>query len=114
MDLNTNGARTIAALVVLNAGLLISHHSLAVNAHRPVVFAKTVNSGQLCKATMQAHEAALVARYQARQAAREVTRQAVRAAMIAPTNQAARSHSSVTSYVKCMANSGTRSINGGS
>ena len=114
MDLNTNGARAIAALFALNAGLMFSHHSMLVSAHRPVVLAKTVNSGQLCKATMQAHEAALRARYEARAAAREVTRQAVRAAIMAPTTSTAKSRASVTGYVKCMASSGTRSMNGGS
>ncbi len=121
MDLNTNGARAIAILVALNAGLLFTHLPMHVAAQRPMLAIKSVNSGQICqvkleaqKTKLEARKAAFEARYQVRVAAREITRQAVRAAMMAPTSATPKPRSSVTDYVHCMASSGTRSMYGGS
>ncbi len=128
MDLNTNGAKAIAVMVALNAGLLFSHHLPIARMQRPVVRAAIVNSGEICKtkleaqkAAFEARKAALEARSQARQAAREIVKarqqmqkDAMHAALMAPSSGMAKTHSSVTDYVHCLLNTGTRSINGGS
>ena len=123
MDLNTNGAKAIVALVALNAGLMVSHHHNLPKAgvQHPVVVAANVNSAEICKAQAEARKAALEARkaglearYQARVAARQVTRDVVHAAAMAPMSGAAKTRTSITDYVHCLVSSGTRSINSGS
>ena len=121
MNLNSNGARSVAALVVLNAGLFLSHHAPIVFAHRPAVQAQTMATrAQICAAQVQAKAAAAEARAQARVAAREMTRaqkqlqrDAWHAAIMAPTPSSCRSRTSLTDYVRSLGSYGSRSVTGG-
>lgn len=120
MDLNSNGARAIAALIVVNAGLFVSHHSFTFCSPTRSVRAEVMAArGEACKARAEAHVAALEARVQARAAAREMVKariqlsqEAHHAAAMAPT--AARTHTTIHDYVQCLLNSGVRSVVSGS
>lgn len=124
MNLNTNGAKAIAALVVLNAGLFLSHHRLLSVVHGqsgPAIRAQIAASrSEICKAQTAAHMAAMEARMQARVAQREamrarrqVQRDAVHAAVMAPSSASVKTHTSVTDYVRCILASSKRAVNGG-
>ena len=117
MDLKTNGAKTIAALIALNAGLLFSHHLPMTHATAPKVQAKMAAHGEMCKAKQEAHLAAMQARIEARQAVREAMRarkeaiaEAAHAAATAPRTNASKVQNSVSGYVHCLVSSGVRSI----
>jgi hypothetical protein len=122
MNLQSNAAKTIAALVVLNAGLFVSHHVPAtVRAQGPEIQAQAAATrGEACKARAEAHKAAIEARSQARVAVREIVRaqiqarrDAVRAARTSPSVSPVKARSSVTDYVKCILSSGARAMTGG-
>lgn len=117
--MNQNAATTIAALLVLNAGLFVSNHARDMHARAEtradVVSART----EACKARMEARAAAQTARIEARQAAREAIRarrdaqeETLRAIKIAPATALAKPRVSLTDYVHCIVNSGVRSIVG--
>ncbi len=121
MDFNTNSARAIAAMIALNAGLLVSHHAPRIALHSPAVWAGvSADSAEICKAQAEAHKAALQARLQARtavremmQARRQVRQDVSRAAIMAPMAANAKVHNSITDYVHCLLSSGVRSITSG-
>lgn len=123
MNLNTNGAKAIAVLLVLNAGLFVSHHHVSIDGVRGPL---AVNSelaatrAQVCKARTEARTAAMEARIQSRMAAREMEMarkqmqaDAARAAHMAPTSAPAATHTMVKDYVRCLVTSGMRSMSSG-
>ena len=118
MNLESNAAKTIAALVVLNAGLFVSYN-LPVKALpvTPAVQASAVAPrAEVCKVRTEARMAAMEARMQARAVAREMVRarrEAKQAAAMAPSATPVRSRTSVTDYVRCIVSSGIRSISSG-
>jgi hypothetical protein len=117
MNLNTNAATTIAALLVLNAGLFVSNHTRVARANAPAMQADAAHaSAEACRAKAEAHTAALQARLEARRIVREATqarieaqRDAARAAVMAPANST-HVHTSVTDYVRCIIVSGVRTL----
>lgn len=121
MNLNTNGAKAIAALVVLNAGLFITQHAPLVSAHGTALRASVAaGQAQICKARTEARVAALQARLQARAAQREALRarrqmqkDAAHAATMAPSSASSIRRTTVTDYVHCLLTSGTRTVSGG-
>ena len=124
MNLNTNGAKAIAALVVLNAGLFLSHHRILGVVHGqsgPAIQAQIAASrAEVCKVQTAAHMAAMEARMQARVAQREamkarkqVQQDAVHAAAMAPSSASVKTHTTVTDYVRCILTSSRRAVNGG-
>jgi hypothetical protein len=121
MNLNTNGAKAIAALVALNAGIFLSHHVPMHERRGPAVQAELIATrAEICKARTEARMAAYQARMQTRAAAREalkarkqIQQETAHAAAMAPTSAVARTHSTITSYVHCILASGVRSVNGG-
>lgn len=121
MNLNSNASKAIAVLVLLNAGIFAAHHKPMAGIHTPVVRAQVMEArGTACKARAEARVAAMEARIQAREAAREAAHarvqvqvDAARAAAMAPAVISTRSHTGLTDYVRCILNSGTRSVNGG-
>ena len=124
MNLNTNGAKAIAALVVLNAGLFLSHHRMLAVVHGqpgPAIHAQiAAGRAELCKAQAAAHMAALEARMQARFAQREAMKarkqakqDAMHAAAMAPSSASVKTHTTVTDYVRCILTSSKRAVNGG-
>ena len=118
MNLETNGAKMIAALLVLNGGLFVSHHvpqTCGAKAHL------MASRAELCEARAEAHLAAIEARMEARAAARELAKaskqmrkDAVRAALMSPAPMSPRSRVSISDYVHCLLSSGTQSITSGS
>jgi hypothetical protein len=121
MNLNTNGAKAIAALLALNAGIFIAHHPPGIGVHGPAMQAQVLATrAEICKARTEARMAALQARMQARLAAREALKarkqmqqDVAHAAAMAPTSAGAKTHSTITGSVHCLLSSGVRSVNGG-
>jgi hypothetical protein len=124
MNLNTNGAKAIAALVVLNAGLFLSHHRVLAVVHGqsgPAIRAQIAASrAEICKAQTAARMAATEARTQARVAQREAMKarrqvqgDAVHAAVMAPSSASVKTRTTVTDYVRCILSSSKRAVNGG-
>jgi len=117
MNLESNAAKTIAALVVLNAGLLIANHVPAKVLHAPAMQAQAVSQGaELCKVRTEARKAAMEARFQARAAAREMVRarrQVKQAAVMAPNASPVKCRTTVTDYVRCIVSSGMRTLASG-
>ncbi len=124
MNLNTNGAKAIAALVVLNAGLFLSHHRVLAVVHgqpAPAIQAQiAAGRAEVCKAQTAARMAAMEARIQARVAQREAMRarkqvrqDAVHAAAMAPSSAGVKTRTTVTDYVHCILSSSKRAVNGG-
>jgi hypothetical protein len=133
MNLNTNGSKAIAIMVVLNGGLFLSHHLPMAGLHGPLVVNSGVASARAetsCARSQvraettcirsQARMAALEARNQARlavrqmmQARKQAQQQAVHAATMAPTSTQARTHTTIKDYVHCIVTSGVRSMTSG-
>lgn len=118
MNLNTNAAKMVAALVVLNAGLFASHSLPTITAPGRAIQAQLVSARtEICKARTEARMAALDARLQARAARREAlrTRRQVqqdmkRAATMAPTSTNGKTRTSISDYVHCLVTSGVRTV----
>jgi hypothetical protein len=119
MNLETNGAKMIAALLVLNGGLFVSHYTpKACGAEANLMASRA----QICEARATARLAAMEARFEARAAARELAKaskqmrkDAVRAALLAPPPPVTgKSRVSISDYVHCLLSSGNQSIIGGS
>jgi hypothetical protein len=118
MNLKTNGAKMIAALLVLNGGLFVSHYvpkGCGAKAHL------MASRAELCEARAEARLAAMEARIEARAAARELAKaskqmrkDALRAALTAPAPAPVKSRVSISDYVHCLLNSGNQSITSGS
>jgi len=117
MNLESNAAKTIAALVVLNVGLFVAHHVPVKVLRTPVVQAQVASQkAEICKVRTQARMAAMEARLQARAAAREMVRarrQARQAAVIAPNVSPTKCRTTVTDYVRCIVSSGMRTLASG-
>jgi hypothetical protein len=121
MNLESNGAKAIAALVVLNAGLFLSHHRVLASVHSPSIQAQiAATQTEMCKVRVEARKAAMEARMQARVAQREAMkarRQALqdasRAAVMAPSAATPKAHTSITDYVHCLVTSSKRAVTGG-
>lgn len=122
MNLESNGAKAIAALIVLNAGLFLSHHRVLASTHSPSLQARiAATQTEICKVRTEARKAAFEARLQARTAQREATKarrqaqqDATRAAMMAPSSAiSSQARTSITDYVHCLLTSSKRSVNGG-
>ena len=121
MNFESNAAKTIAALVVLNAALFVSHHVPAQRLYTPAVQASIAsNNVEMCKAKAEmriaAHQAAMEARAQAREAARQAKRarrDMKQAAAMAPSASQAKARTTITEYVRCIVSSGVRTIVGG-
>ncbi len=117
MNLESNAAKTIAALVVLNAGLLVSHHVPVKGLHAPAVQATVIShKAEMCKVQIEARHAAMQARTQARMAQREVARarrQMAQAAVMAPNANSTKCRTSVTDYVRYIVASGIRTLASG-
>jgi hypothetical protein len=121
MNLNSNGAKTIAALVVLNAGLFVSHYRPIAMVHGQAIQAQLASSQtEICKVRTEAHKAAMQARMQAKVARREAIRarkqvqqDATHAAVMAPNSASAKTRTTVTDYVHCILSSSKRAVNGG-
>jgi hypothetical protein len=117
MNLNNNAVTTIAALLVLNAGLFVSNHSRIVRANTPEMQANAIHANaEACRAKAEARAAALQARLETRRMVRDavrarVQRNVARAAVMAPSNQA-QMHISVTDYVRCLVSTGVRTFTG--
>lgn len=117
--MNQNAATTIAALLVLNAGLFVSNHARDMRAHAATRAEVVSAKSEACKARMEARAAALKARIEARQAARDAVRarrdarnEALRVIRFAPATSTANPRVSLTDYVHCIVNSGVRSLVG--
>ena len=109
--MNQNAATTIAALLVLNAGLFVSNQARDLGVHAATRAQVTAARAEACKAKIEARAAAVGARIEARQAAREAIRvrhEVQKAAMMAPASS--RPRVSVADYVRCVVNSSVRSI----
>ena len=129
VNLNTNGTKAIALLVVLNGGLFLSHHLPMAGVHGPLEVNAGVASARAeasCARTQaqaetkcvrsQARMAAQEARNELRSALRQMTqarRQASHAAAMAPSSAQARTHTTMRDYVHCIVTSGMRSVAGG-
>ncbi len=124
MNLNSNGAKAIAALVALNAGLLVAHHAPVARINTPAVRAAVASAqAQSCAARSAAHEVAAEARKAAAQArlqSREVAREMVkaqqdmhRATGIAPSSGSPRNCTTLNDYMRSLVSLGTRSLNAG-
>ncbi len=117
MNFESNAAKTIAALVVLNIGLFVSHHAPVKGLRSPVVQASVMQQrAEICKARIEARKAAMEARLHARAAAREMVRarrQASQAAVMAPSASATKCRTSVTDYVRTLVSSGMRTLASG-
>jgi hypothetical protein len=128
MNLESNGSKAIAILVVINAGLFISHQANRIVSRAPVVNASIASThGEMCKAQAEARIAAMQARMQAREAARQASRaqkqiqrdakhaSAAATQSMAPTaSRNNKVQTTVTDYVRCIVSSGVRSIMSGS
>ncbi len=118
MNFESNAAKTIAALMVLNVGLFVSNHaSVTALAHSPAVRASVAaQRSEICKARVEARMAAMQARLQARAAVREAVRarrEVKQAAAMAPSASSIKTRTTVTDYVRCIISSGIRSVSGG-
>ncbi len=114
MNLESNAAKTIAALVVLNVGLAVSHYVPVKVLRTPVVQAQVASQrAEICKARTEARRAALEARLQVRAAAREMVRARRQATVMAPSASPAKCSMSVTDYVRSIVSSGVRTLASG-
>jgi|SRR5581483_6432836 len=124
MNLNTNGAKTIAALVVLNVGLFVSQHATLarvqvfhLRAHEVGLHAPQAD---ICAARAEAHAAAIQARLQAQmaqkaaeQARKQMEQNLHHVALMAPSSTGLQSYDSLTKCVRSLVTSTGQSINGG-
>ncbi|ABF39587.1 hypothetical protein Acid345_0582 [Candidatus Koribacter versatilis Ellin345] len=117
MNLESNAAKTIAALAVLNIGLFFSHHVPVKAIYTPTVQASVVSQrAEMCKVRTEARLAAMEARLQARAAAREMVRarrQVKQATVMAPNATPTKCNMSVTDYVRGIVSSGMRTLASG-